>query len=202
MIMKAQPSENEKVAPAALVKNLWVIRPEPNFVNRLDVFLREGIVAIGWPAVGNLSGLNREALTERLSDTYSHYRHEQKSDLAVAAGVLDRFVNHIIEGDIVLVPHESDVYLAKVLGPYEYHSELSQDGPKAGYPHWHKVAFLNSGDPLCRIKELPLGVRRSIDCRLTVFSIHSAARAMWGFLNMLKVKGLEGFLHGVKTTAE
>ncbi|MDR1110075.1 MAG: hypothetical protein LBP92_05110 [Deltaproteobacteria bacterium] len=175
-------------------KNLWVIRPEPNFINRLDAFLEEGMVAIGWPAVGDLGGgLNREALSDRLTDTYGHYRHEQRSDLAVAAGVLDRFVNQISEGDVILVPNGEEVFLAQVVGPYEYHSELSHDSPEAGYPHWHRVFFLNGGRSLCRVRDLPLGVRRSIDCRLTVFSIHSAAKAMWGFLNQLHVMGLDGY---------
>jgi predicted Mrr-cat superfamily restriction endonuclease len=160
-----------------------VIRPEPNFINRLDAFIDSGMVAIGWPAVGNLGGgLNRTDLSERLTSTYVHYLDEQKSDLAVAAGVLDRFVNQIQESDIILVPNEDDVYLAQVMGPYEYHPELSENTPEAGYPHWHRVVYLNDAEPICKIKDLPLGVRRSIDCRLTVFSIHSAAPAMWNFL--------------------
>jgi predicted Mrr-cat superfamily restriction endonuclease len=164
-------------------KNLWVIRPEPNFINRLGDFLTSGMVAIGWPDVGNLGGgLNREELADRLTKTYEHYLSDRKSDLAVAAGVLDRFVNQIHEGDIILVPDNDDVYLAKVRGPYEYHSELSDNTADGGYPHWHRVEYLNDAEPICKIKDLPLGVRRSIDCRLTVFSIHSAAQAMWDFL--------------------
>jgi predicted Mrr-cat superfamily restriction endonuclease len=173
-------------------KNLWVIRPEPNFTNRLEAFLKASMVAIGWPAVGNLGGgLNRDALASRLTTTYDHYKQEQKSELAVAAGVLDRFVNQISHGDVVLVPDGDDVYLAQVNGPYEFHAELSHNNPEGGYPHWHRVLYLNNGKPVCRIKDLPLGVRRSIDCRLTVFSIHSAANAMWSFLDKLNIKGLD-----------
>jgi predicted Mrr-cat superfamily restriction endonuclease len=174
-------------------KKLWVIRPEPNFTNRLEAFIDSGMVAIGWPSVGNLGGgLNRENLAERLTHTYVHYLDEQKSDLAVAAGVLDRFVNQINVGDIILVPNDDDVYLAQVQGPYEYHSELSGDTPEAGYPHWHRVVYLNDAEPICKIKDLPLGVRRSIDCRLTVFSIHSAAAAMWNFLKQkVHIRNLE-----------
>ncbi|MDR3135572.1 MAG: hypothetical protein LBU69_05710 [Deltaproteobacteria bacterium] len=173
-------------------RNLWVIRPEPNFVNRLDAFLDSGMVAIGWPDLGDLGGgLSRLALSDRLTDTYEHYLKEQRSDLAVAAGVLDRFVNKISEGDIILVPNGEDVYLAQVKGPYEYHSELSENAPGAGYPHWHKVRYLNNSRPICQIRELPLGVRRSIDCRLTVFSIHSAADAMWNFIQQRNIRGLE-----------
>ncbi|MDR1486609.1 MAG: hypothetical protein LBT62_01245 [Deltaproteobacteria bacterium] len=167
-----------------MTQNIWVIRPEPNFTDRLDAFLNEGIVAIGWPAVGDLGGcLERMELTKRLINTYDHYKGDQKSELPVAAGILDRFVNKIAQGDVILVPHDNKIYLAEVTGPYEFHSELSGDSPEAGYPHWHKVKYLNEGKPFCDVSELPLGVRRSVDCRLTVFSIHSAANAMWNFLN-------------------
>lgn len=168
-------------------KNLWVIRPEPNFKNRLQAFLGGSMVAIGWPSVGNLSGgLDRRALSDRLRETYQHYQAEQKSELAVAAGVLDRFVNQIHVGDIILVPNGENIYLAKVVGPYEFHEDLSNEDPETGgYPHWHRVVYLNEGKPFCQVKDLPLGVRRSVDCRLPVFSIHSAAKAMWNFLGPL-----------------
>jgi predicted Mrr-cat superfamily restriction endonuclease len=162
---------------------LWVIRPEPNFINRLNAFLDSAMVAIGWPAVGSLAGgLSRNDMAERLAKTYEHYLSDRKSDLPVAAGVLDRFVNQIHEGDIIIVPDQEDIYLCRVQGPYEYHSELSENTPEGGYPHWHRVSYMNHGKPICKIKDLPLGVRRSIDCRLTVFSIHSAADTMWDFL--------------------
>jgi predicted Mrr-cat superfamily restriction endonuclease len=164
-------------------KNIWVIRPEPNFTDRLEAFISKGMVAIGWPAVGDLGGgLDRFALAQRLLKTYVHYSGDQKTELPVAVGVLDRFVNQISAGDVVLVPHDKVVYLAEVIGPYEYHPELSEDRPDAGYPHWHRVSYLNGGQPYCKVSDLPLGVRRSVDCRLSVFSIHSAAKAMWGFL--------------------
>ncbi|MDR1546379.1 MAG: hypothetical protein LBU12_06655 [Deltaproteobacteria bacterium] len=165
--------------------NLWVVRPEPNFVNRLDDFLRRGMVAVGWPATGDLGGcLDRAAMTERLLASYEHYSGELKSDLAVAAGVLDRFVNQIQPGDLALVPNGEDVYLSDVVGRYEFHPELGTDAPDAGYPHWRRVTYRNEAQPHCRIKDLPLGVRRSIDCRLSVFSVRSAAPALRAFLSL------------------
>jgi predicted Mrr-cat superfamily restriction endonuclease len=166
-------------------KNLWVIRPEPNYINRLAEFLDKGIVAIGWPRVGDLGvGLDREALGHRLSQAYAHYRDVQKSDLAVAAGILDRFVNQIQDGDFVLVPQGGEVYAGQTEGGYIFRSDFGSDGPEGGYPHWRKVRYLKGKDPYCAIKDLPLGVRRAIDCRLSVFSIRSAVQAMWDFLGL------------------
>jgi predicted Mrr-cat superfamily restriction endonuclease len=168
-----------------MTRKIWVIRPEPNFINRMADFLDKGIVAIGWPGVGDLGGgITRDDIKNRLCDVFEHYRNELRNELAVAAGVLDRFVNLAEVGDYFLVPNGDEVYVSEVLSPYEFHPELDSDGPDAGYPHWRRVKYLKDGKPYCRIKELPLGVRRAVDCRLTVFSVTSAANSMWRFLGM------------------
>ncbi|MDR2198153.1 MAG: hypothetical protein LBR53_01625 [Deltaproteobacteria bacterium] len=165
-------------------KKMWVVRPVPNFVNRLDNFLSEGMVAIGWPEVGDISGgLERSEMAKRLCGAYDHYLNESKSDLSVAAGILDRFVNHMEPGDFVMVPDSEKVYIGEVTGRYLFRPELKGGGPDAGYPHWHPVRYLKGKEPFCTVKELPLGVRRAIDCNLTVFSINKGAQAMWDFID-------------------
>jgi restriction system protein len=168
-----------------MARNLWVIRPEPNFINRMSDFLENSMVAIGWPGVGDLGvGLTRQELADRLCATYEHYLNEQKTDLPVASGILDRFVNRVKIGDYFLVPDGEKVYVCEVTGDYSFHSELNTNSPEAGYPHWRTVKYLNEGKPYGEIKALPLGVRRAIDCKLTVFSIHSAAKDMWALLGI------------------
>ncbi|MDR2613464.1 MAG: hypothetical protein LBG06_11845 [Deltaproteobacteria bacterium] len=168
-----------------MTRNLWAIRPVPDFINRMGEFLDKGIVAVGWPGVGDLGGgLTRDDIKERLCSAFNHYRNEQKNELAVAAGILDRFVNRVATGDFFLVPEGEDVYLAEVTGGYVFHPELDHHGPDAGYPHWRPVHFFKGGKPYCRILELPLGVRRAVDCRLTVFAISAAVVSMWTFLGM------------------
>jgi predicted Mrr-cat superfamily restriction endonuclease len=165
-------------------KKIWVVRPKPNFVNRLELFLSEGMVAIGWPAVGDITGLlNKEQMSERLMEAYTHYQDDKRSELSVAAGILSRFVNDLLPGDYVMVPEKDQVYLAEVTSAYDYHPELNSDGPDAGFPHWHKVKYLHDKKPVCTIRELPLGVRRALDCHLTVFSINKAARSLADFFS-------------------
>ncbi|MDR1040145.1 MAG: hypothetical protein LBR80_08285 [Deltaproteobacteria bacterium] len=168
-----------------MTRKLWAIRPEPNFINRLSVFLARGMVAVGWPGVGDLGGgLSRADIKEKLCSTFEHYMLDEKNELAVAAGILDRFVNLVNPGDFFLIPEGEEVYVCEVKGGYSYHPELDGDTPDQGYPHWRDVKFLKDGKPYCRIMDLPLGVRRAIDCRLTVFAITSAADAMWKFLGV------------------
>jgi predicted Mrr-cat superfamily restriction endonuclease len=168
-----------------MTRKLWAIRPEPNFINRLGDFLSKGMIAIGWPGMGDMGGgLSRDEIKARLCATYEHYKKDEKNELAVAAGILDRFVNQASVGDIFLIPEGEDVYVCEVTGDYAFHAELDQDGPDSGYPHWRTVRYYKDGKPYCKIKELPLGVRRAIDCRLTVFAISAAAPAMWKFLGL------------------
>ncbi|MDR2140713.1 MAG: hypothetical protein LBR11_02815 [Deltaproteobacteria bacterium] len=164
-------------------KQLWVVRPAPNYVNRLANFLEKSIVAIGWPAVGDLSQANgKQFLANRLCQAYSQYLDTQKDDLPMAVGVLDRFVNQIKPGDFVIIPQDDNIFVSEVTGDYIFHPELGHDGPEAGYPHWRSVRYLKNKEPFAPIKSLPLGVRRAIDCHLSVFSIHSAAPAMWSLI--------------------
>jgi predicted Mrr-cat superfamily restriction endonuclease len=166
-----------------MTEKLWVVRPEPNFVNRLPHFLEKGIVAIGWPQVGDLSlAQGKQHLATRLCQAYVHYLGDKKDDLAMDVGVLDRFVNQIKRGDFVLIPQNGDVFVGEVTGDYVFRPELGHDGPEAGYPHWRTVRFLKDKKPFLPIRSLPLGVRRAIDCRLAVFSIHAAAMAMWSLI--------------------
>jgi hypothetical protein len=164
-------------------RKMWVVRPEPNFVDRLENFLSEGMVAIGWPKVGDISGgLLREDMAKRLCGAYEHYRDENKNDLSVAAGILERFANQLQPDDYVMVPRDDDVFVGEVTGEYFFRPELMGEGPDQGYPHWHKVSYLTGKEPFCRIRELPLGVRRAIDCNLTVFSINKGAQPMMDFI--------------------
>ncbi|MDR1578508.1 MAG: hypothetical protein LBT86_09855 [Deltaproteobacteria bacterium] len=166
-----------------MIKQLWVVRPEPNYINRLTNFLELGIVAIGWPRVGDLSqAQGKRQLSHLLCQAYEHYLDSQKEDLAIAVGVLDRFVNQIKPGDYAIIPQDGVVFVSEVTGDYTFHPEFSHDGPEGGYPHWRSARFLTGKEPFAPIRALPLGARRAIECHLSVFSIHAAAPSLWKFI--------------------
>jgi predicted Mrr-cat superfamily restriction endonuclease len=173
-----------------MTRKLWVIRPEANFNNRIDEFLARGMVAIGWPGVGSLAeSKTRDDIKAVLCRTYEHYSKDDNNELAVAAGILDRFVNQVSPRDVILVPDGNEVYVCEVKGDYAFHQELAGETPDQGFPHWREVTYMKDGKPFCLIKDLPLGVRRAIDCKLTVFAITSAAGAMWTYLGMEAEEG-------------
>ena len=79
----------------------------------------EGFIGIGWDAVGNLSGLSRGEIRDRVDRCY-------EDDSVVArglwAGVLWRFANEVAEGDVVLtsIKATQTVLIGTVSGPYRH----------------------------------------------------------------------------------
>jgi restriction system protein len=152
----------------------------------MGVFLAKGIIAIGWPEVGDLSGRDKGGMVSVLCDTYPHYGVHTKTELTVDAGILDRFVNQIAPGHLVVVPNDGVIYAGEVTEGYSFHPELNGGGPDSGYPHWHSVRYFNGNEPYYSIKALPVGIRRAMDCHLTVFTINKGVQAM---LDLIQAQG-------------
>lgn len=117
------------------MKQAWMIRPYPCEVCRLDEFRQKGIVAIGWPGIGDLTGKSREDLKQLLSQPPYSYVDRR---LGSAYATVDILVNRIRPGDLVLVPNGDDIYFAEITSGYRY--DPSVDG-KDGYPHQRAVSW-------------------------------------------------------------
>ncbi|MEM1106922.1 MAG: restriction endonuclease [Pseudomonadota bacterium] len=83
--------------------------------------LDESYIAIGWPAMGDLSALppDRDAFKARIAEAYPETK---KGAIPVNAGTLFRFVHEIKTGDYVLFPSKLDrmVYIGEIAGPYAF----------------------------------------------------------------------------------
>lgn len=93
-------------------------------------FRTQGIAAIGWPRVGNLSGCDRDVIKERLRREY--YESASAMSLGQATGIGYRFVR-IKAGDGVAIPDGDRVYFGVVTAGYEFKLEFQPDA--LGYPH-------------------------------------------------------------------
>lgn len=92
------------------MRNAWLIRPVPHGIPRVTEFKEKGIIAVGWPCIGNLKGKSREDLKHLLSlPPYS------LTGLALgnAYATIDIFVNQMEVGDLLLMPNGEDIYLEK-----------------------------------------------------------------------------------------
>ncbi len=70
------------------MKNAWLLRAKPGKINRLPEFLERNLIAIGWPALGNLKGKSKVEIKE-LSSQLSNPQLE----------AIDNYVNRKQLGD-------------------------------------------------------------------------------------------------------
>ena len=148
------------------IERAWAVRPYPDGRYRVPEFLRGRMAAIGWPASGDLTGLNRTQIATKLRDCY--YASASAQSLGQVVGIVDRFVNQIQVGDGVVVPDGDKVYFGRVASTYSFHRDLQADDE--GYPHWVGVNYCFDGRPLLRA-ELPAVLFDALKGRQTVFGL-------------------------------
>lgn len=143
------------------MKNAWLIRPYPHGINRVTEFRENGIIAIGWPCIGDLKGKSREDLKLLLSQPpYSL----TGIALGNAYATIDIFVNQMKTGDLILMPNGEDIYLGELTG--DYYLDASVDNDKDGYPHQRTAKWLNtvSRKDMSMDLRLSLKVHRTTAC--------------------------------------
>ena len=119
------------------MKNAWLIRPVPHGKNRVTEFREKGIIAVGWPCIGNLKGKSREDLKLILSK--SPYTLTGLA-LGNAYATIDIFVNQMEVGDLLLMPNGEDIYLGEVTSDYYLDSNVDTDDE--GYSHQRSAKWL------------------------------------------------------------
>ena len=142
--------------------NAWMVRAgnENELPGRLEELK---IVAIGWTAMGDLSGLQTRAeFKERYRDVYpDHSKHRR----AVNAGQLYRFVREVEEGDYVLtyIKASRELLIGRISGSYAYRPGMLDEG----YDHTRPVTW---EDRISR-DAFSTAARNSMGSSLTVFSL-------------------------------
>ncbi len=121
------------------MKNYWLLRAKPHNVDRIEEFLTQNIVAVGWPGIPDLSQLNKDILKEKL---HEQYPNASNRDISLDANILNRFSNEMKIDDIIVTPTEKDVYFFKITSNYFY--EISKATENEGYPHQRNVELLKS----------------------------------------------------------
>jgi predicted Mrr-cat superfamily restriction endonuclease len=103
--------------------NIFQIRSKPHGIERLDVFIEENMVTIGWPGIGDLTGATKDEIRERLAKVYGY----EDQSLATNLGSVNAFVNTMQAGDIVLMAEGDYVHIG-IVGDYEYDESLENEG--------------------------------------------------------------------------
>lgn len=144
------------------MNNAWLIRPYPHKQPRLSEFLNNGIIAVGWPCIGDLTGKSREKLKETLSEP--PYGLEGLM-LGNAYATIDIFINQMKVGDLLLMPDGDDIYLGIISS--DYYLDPSVDNNKDGYPHQRKAQWLKNTSR----KELSKELRSSLKVHRTAANL-------------------------------
>jgi len=104
-----------------------------------NLFLKGGVIAIGWKAIGDLSLLpaDREAMKAIYAKAYPD---DPKGSIPTGVGMLYRFFHEIKEGDYVVYPSKMNrrINIGVVTGPYYF------DPKEEKYPQKRNIKWLKS----------------------------------------------------------
>ncbi|MFJ4159598.1 CBS domain-containing protein [Microbacterium testaceum] len=102
---------------------------------REQVALSQGRAIVGWSEVGDLSGKSREEIREGLTAV-----HPDESNQLIGnwTGQLDRFVNEMRIGDVVVMPLKSDRTLAIGTVRSDYNFDDDGEGEHFREVDWHR----------------------------------------------------------------
>lgn len=143
--LRAQESPADEAGPDA---RAWIIRAGRDGENE-DVARDESVVLIGWSDLGPISPeVSREELRERIRKTFGEQRDRS---LDAQASSIHRFIHDVADGDVVVLPLQSDRYKASI-GVVEGAFRYRADGPFQGRDaHYHRpVRWLAWGVPYDR----------------------------------------------------
>lgn len=141
------------------VPDIWVVRADSGG-SRAQEFEQFRIAAIGYGDVGDVRGLDRPSVLERVR---AEHPDESESKLTSWTSQVFRFANEIEVGDWVLTPDGGtrELLIGLVTGEYEYHS--TPDIP--GFHHVRRIEWNTR-----RSRDLlPQRVLYSLGALLTVF---------------------------------
>lgn len=113
-------------------KRIWGIHTKDD-----NLFLHQGVIAIGWKNMGDLSKIpaDRDTFKEKYTEVYPNAK---KGSIANGVGMLYRFACEVEIGDYVVFPSKIDrqINIGVIEGEYEYHPEAAE------YVQQHKVKWL------------------------------------------------------------
>lgn len=127
-------------------RDAYVLRVNPSGRDRVPEALEEGDIIIGWSSSeGLIEETDWKQFRQILHDT--HYAGEDSFRKAgAAAGNMWRFIHDMDEGDLVVVPHGAEFYVAEVTGPARYESVKASEDTA----YRRSVEWRNGAEPIPR----------------------------------------------------
>ncbi|MDB2686884.1 hypothetical protein N9Y42_06700 [Mariniblastus sp.] len=95
-------------------QNAWVLRPFPDGRDKYQEFLDSDYISVGWPNISDFATLqldSRDDIKAVITETYGEMSAQS---LGQYAGILNRYINEIRIGDLILVPYYGEVSFARI----------------------------------------------------------------------------------------
>ena len=108
------------------MSNYWtVLSGQSDGPNIFDMLEEISLVGIGWSDVGDLYGMDINAIRARVEEAYPG----SAASVSSSAGMLDAFANQIQRGDIVLTrkPNDRLVLIGRIAGDYVFNANSEHD---------------------------------------------------------------------------
>ncbi|MEY9583330.1 HNH endonuclease [Sinorhizobium fredii] len=127
-------------------RNVFAFRIRPGDVDRVREVLANGQIAVGWSKAKQLLdlGLNRNDFRRILHEIY----HREEPDFRKSGQAVThtwRFIRELKRGDIVLIPHDDEVYFVEIAEDRAIYRDIKLEDDTAIR---RNVARLFDGNPL------------------------------------------------------
>lgn len=159
-----------------LIMIIFQMKAKPHGHEKLNDFLKEGFVCIGWPEIGDLNQVDKDEIRTRLENAYDYKGHT----LGYNLGQVNAFVNVMKKGDLVLIKDRDKVHVGTV-GDYYY--EKQYDNKVDGLCHRRNVEWQES----VNFEDLQKDLQSFVKNRHTI-SQFSGTRQLEAFSDLFTVR--------------
>lgn len=154
-----------------LSKQLWLVRPFPYGENRMDHFLTQKVIQVGWNQIGDLSICQtRDDIRQIVAP-----KNLKKKDEDLKVGLNYNFALQMNIGDYCLIPFEDVFYVAVITGDYRYNGDEKVNE--------RTVTFLNNSQPFGDKDRLPDILKKSLRSRLALANLSNSFDVFIEYLN-------------------
>ena len=155
--------ERENGVPA-----VWMVRAGRGGAYA-PAFVERGALIVGWGATGDVSGMSREDVFQRVAICFPDVHRNSRGQ---AANTLYRIANTMADGDLVLTPEPASrtILFGRVTAPYEFLDEPVVED----YQHLRRVTWF------ARVErgELSYGAKNSLGSLMTLTRPNNAAELL------------------------
>lgn len=137
--------------------NIFQLKTRPHGNDRVQEFIKENFVCIGWPGIDNLSNVSKDEIRDRLAQKYKLSGHSLGNQL----GQVNCFVNTMKQGDIVLITEKDWTHIG-IIGDYQYVQRYDNDSE--GMCHRRPVEWKTT----VKTDELETSIQRLLNNRNTI----------------------------------